>query len=69
MLGSVAGDCSRRRRQRGYLTPNDDYETALVVIDDLDKGTSKRQLARRARVSRMTVVRIDEHRERYLSER
>ena len=53
----------------GYLTPNDDYETALVVIDELDKGTSKRQLARRAGISRMTVMRIDENRERYLSRR
>ena len=53
----------------GYLTPNDDYETALVVIDELDKGTSKRQLAHRAGIARPTVRRIDEHRERYLSRR
>jgi len=53
----------------GYLSPNDDYETALVIIDELDKGTSKSQLARRAGVSRMTVTRIGENRERYLSER
>ena len=51
----------------GYLAPNDDYETALVVIDELDKGVSKSQLARRAGVSRMTIMRIDENRERYLS--
>ena len=23
----------------GYLSPNDDYESALVIIDELDKGT------------------------------
>ena len=51
----------------GYLAPNDDYETALVVIDELDKGTSKRQLARRAGIARPTVRRIDENRARYLS--
>ena len=50
-----------------YLSPNDDYETALVIIDELDKGISKGQLARWAGVSRMTVMRIDENRERYLS--
>ena len=53
----------------GYLTPNDDYETALVVIDELDKGTAKRQLARRAGIARPTVRRIDANRERYLSRR
>ena len=51
----------------GYLSPNDDYETALVLIDELDKGISKSQLARRAGVSRMTIMRIDENRARYLS--
>ena len=49
----------------GYLAPNDDYETALVIIDELDKGVSKSQLARRSGVSRMTVARIDEQRDRY----
>jgi DNA-binding XRE family transcriptional regulator len=33
----------------------------------LGEGTSKSQLARRADVSRMTVMRIDENRERYLA--
>ena len=28
----------------GYLTPNDDYETELVLTDELDKGVSKSQL-------------------------
>ena len=52
-----------------YLTPNDDHETVLVVIDELDKGTSKRQLARRAGIDRPTVRRIEANRERYLSRR
>ena len=52
----------------GYLSPNDDYETALVIIDELDKGTSKRELARRAGIARPTVRRIDENRERYLTQ-
>lgn len=51
----------------GYLLPNDDYETALVIIDKLDKGTSKREPARRAGIARPTVRRINENRERYLS--
>ena len=50
----------------GYLAPNNNYETALVVIDELDKGTSKRQLARRAGIARSTVRRIDENRDRYV---
>ena len=49
----------------GYLAPNDDYETALVIIDELDKGVSKSQLARRAGVSRMTITRVYENRESY----
>ena len=53
----------------GYLAPNDDYETALVVIDELDKGESKRQLARRAGIARPTVRRIEVNRERYLTRR
>ena len=51
----------------GYLSPNDDYETALLIIDELDKDTSKRELARRAGIARPTVRRIDENREWYLS--
>ncbi len=35
----------------GYLTPNEDYDTAVVIIDELDKGTSKRELARRAGIT------------------
>jgi len=51
----------------GYLSPNDDYETALVILDELDKGVSKSELSKRAGVSRMTVMRIGSNRERYLS--
>lgn len=49
----------------GYLTPNDDYEKALIVLDELDRGASKRQLARSFGISRSTVRTIVEHRERY----
>ena len=49
----------------GYLTPNEDYETAVVILDELDKGASKRDLARRAGISRATVRAIDDHRDRY----
>ncbi|WP_338036196.1 hypothetical protein [Halococcus salsus] len=50
----------------GYLTPNEDYDTAVVIIDELDKGTSKRELARRAGITRTTVRAIDDNRERYI---
>ena len=49
----------------GYLVPNDDFETALVVLDELDKGASKRELARSTGVSRPTIRTIDENRGRY----
>ena len=49
----------------GYLVPNDDFETALVVLDELDKGASKRELARSTGVSRPTIRAIDQNRERY----
>ena len=52
----------------GYLTPNDDYETAIVILDELDKGASKRDLARRTEVSRSTIQEIAKHRERYVGE-
>ncbi|EMA43598.1 recombinase family protein [Halococcus saccharolyticus] len=52
----------------GYLTPNDDYETAVVILDELDKGASKRDLARRTGVNRSTVQRIANNRERYVGE-
>ncbi len=52
----------------GYLTPNDDYEKAVVVLDELDKGASKRQLARSLGISRSTVRTIAENRERYTAQ-
>jgi DNA invertase Pin-like site-specific DNA recombinase len=52
----------------GYLVPNDDFETALVVLDELDKGASKRELARSTGVSRPTIRAINENRERYIAD-
>ena len=52
----------------GYLVPNDDYETALVVLDELDKGASKRELSRRTSVARSTIQHIANNRERYVGE-
>ncbi len=52
----------------GYLTPNDDYEKAIVVLDELDKGASKRELARSLGISRSTVRKIVDNRERYTAE-
>ncbi|WP_248911047.1 recombinase family protein [Halocatena marina] len=49
----------------GYLTPNEDYETALVILDELDKGASKRSLARSTDVARGTIQKIEKNRERY----
>lgn len=51
----------------GYLVPNDDFETALVILDELDKGASKRELARLTNVSRPTIRAIDQNRERYVA--
>lgn len=42
----------------GYLTPNEDYDTAVEVLDRIEKGESKRSVARFAGVSRTTVRRI-----------
>ncbi|RRJ27619.1 helix-turn-helix domain-containing protein [Halocatena pleomorpha] len=47
-----------------YLTPNDD-EKGVVVLDALDNGASRRQLARSLGISRSTVRTIAENRERY----
>ena len=52
----------------GYLVPNDDFETALVVLDELDKGASKRELARSTGVSCPTIRAINENRERYTAD-
>lgn len=42
----------------GYLTPNDDYDTAVEITDRIEKGNSKRSAAWFAGVSRTTVSRI-----------
>jgi DNA invertase Pin-like site-specific DNA recombinase len=52
----------------GYLTPNDDYEKAVIVLDELDKGASKRELARSLGIARSTVRKIAANRERYTAE-
>jgi DNA invertase Pin-like site-specific DNA recombinase len=52
----------------GYLAPNDDYETAVVILDELDKGASKRELARRTSVARSTIQHVANNRERYVGE-
>ena len=50
----------------GYLTPNEDYDTAVVILDELEKRASKRELARRAGITRTTVRVIDDNRGRYI---
>ena len=50
------------------LVPNDDYETAIVILDELDKGASKRELARRTSVARSTIQHIANNHERYVGE-
>jgi len=40
----------------GYLSPNDDFETALVILDHRARGDSKRSVANSAGISRRTVV-------------
>ncbi len=52
----------------GYLTPNDDFEKAVVALDEVDKGTSKRSLARSPGIARSTVRKIADNRERYIAE-
>ena len=49
----------------GYLSPNEDYDTAVEVLDRIEKGESKRSTARYAGVSRSTVGRILERAELY----
>lgn len=50
----------------GYLVPNDDYETAVVILDELDKGASKRELGRRTGAGRSAVRHVANNRERYV---
>lgn len=50
----------------GGLIPNEDFETALAVIEEIEAGKSKRSTARRAGVTRSTVGNIVEQKEMYL---
>lgn len=51
----------------GNLVPNENFETALAVIDEVEAGESKRSVASRAGVTRATVRKIVERKELYLS--
>lgn len=50
----------------GGLVPNEDYETALAVIEEIEAGESKRSVANRAGVTRATVRSIMDRKELYL---
>jgi DNA invertase Pin-like site-specific DNA recombinase len=52
----------------GYLSPNDRFETAIILLDELDKGASQRALARSTGVSRSTIQEIAANRQRYAGE-
>jgi DNA invertase Pin-like site-specific DNA recombinase len=49
----------------GYLVLNDNFDNALVILDELERGESKRSLARRFDVSRATVSNIEGKEEFY----
>lgn len=51
----------------GTLVPNEDYETALAVIEEIEAGESKRSVARRADITRTTVRNIMDRKELYRS--
>ena len=53
---------------KGGLIPNEDFETALAVIEEIERGKSKRSTARRAGVTRSTVGNIVERKELYRSQ-
>lgn len=42
----------------GYLTPNEGYDTAVAILERIEKDESKRSVARFAGVSRSTLGRI-----------
>ena len=50
----------------GGLVPNEDFETALAVIEEIEAGKSKRSTARRAGITRSTVGNIMDQKEAYL---
>ncbi|HET7323454.1 MAG TPA: recombinase family protein [Halococcus sp.] len=49
----------------GGLIPNEDFETALAVIEEIEGGKSKRSTARRAGVTRSTIGNIVDQKELY----
>lgn len=51
----------------GNLVPNDEFETALAVIEEVEAGESIRSVARRADVTRATVRNIVDRKDLYLS--
>lgn len=51
----------------GNLLPNDDFETALAVIEEVEAGESKRSVARRADITRATVRNIMDRKDLYRS--
>jgi putative DNA-invertase from lambdoid prophage Rac len=52
--------------QGGQLVPNDDFETALEVIERIEDGKSKRSTARHAGISRATVQNVVDRKDIYL---
>ncbi|WP_122091181.1 recombinase family protein [Halalkalicoccus subterraneus] len=52
----------------GNLVPNEDYETALAVITEIETGESKRAVAHRADITRATVRNIVDRKEIYRSD-
>ena len=52
----------------GYFSPNEDFDTSVVILDQIDRGDSKRSIARSAGVSRSTVGRIEARRDIYDSD-
>lgn len=50
------------------LDPNEDFDTAVVILDQLDRGDSKRSIAQSAGISRSTVGRIEPRRDIYQSD-
>lgn len=51
----------------GGLIPNEDFETALAVIESIEEGKSVRSTARSAGISRATVGNIIDQKDRYMT--
>lgn len=52
----------------GNLVPNENYETALAVIEEIENGESKRSVASRADITRATVRNILDRKDLYRTE-